>query len=870
MSIEENNNARRKANGTIAPQPTVVSELKGKTQSVNPFSWDLTYDYIFYVGVAKPDGSIDSSKPVDGINSTTVEQLSSSNLFPVKGTTGTTQYPVSVTLNIPPQSLSISLQFASTVSATNRGVLEENNGIVFRNISISGTTGILPQRETRDAPSKPDKYSIKNIGQLFFPAASAGISKFIKSGSKILGSTPPGEAKNLEEAALKKTGYYQFWLLNNFFIEYAEAKKKTGNSDLRLIFYCPKDNMRYICTPQVFDLRKDSSQPNLYRYSIGLKSWDLATDKGNSLPTNKGDEPFRSNRTSIKKLLNTIRKARNTIQQASGVIKGVQSDIFSVMNVVNQAVLALKDIVGVGVTIMDFKATLKSNANLLVVTNKNQWAQLLNKNKIGLSRASIEAHKAIASFQSNLNTGINPTAGSSTSGAITSAKSSSSSKSNAGPSGETVSGDSVNNASAVKAISPLLDIPELADTIQLRELGPLPASVQAQITKDQNSSVELNAGQVRGLAAKLGEVSDNLAYASGSMDPEYAKTFSISQPIASNKSPTEDDIILSASIEEARDALLSTLSTGDLFQERPTDPFITASTIISPDETIITPTSAYAVVVNRGDTLERMAQVYLGDAIFARDIALLNNLRAPYIDEVGFTLPVTQAANRTFLVKNRSQLTLNQIVRIGGTLVSETRRKILNIEDVGNNTFRVTVNGKPDLDKYSSIASPYIKARIPGTVGSGDNILIPSEQEADQIADSRDTPLQDRMSFAEKVFRVDIALSDTGDLDISSSGDVARSYGYNNAVQALRLLLETEKGELEWHLTYGFDASVGQKIQDFGELISFRVRTAIVSDPRFTNANVDVTLVGTAYIVKVEAFGAQGTGRIPLEFSLPV
>ncbi len=49
-----------------------------------------------------------------------------------------------------------------------------------------------------------------------------------------------------------------------------------------------------------------------------------------------------------------------------------------------------------------------------------------------------------------------------------------------------------------------------------------------------------------------------------------------------------------------------------------------------------------------------------------------------------------------------------------------------------------------------------------------------------------------------------------------------------------------------------------------------RIQAAVASDPRFVNADVSVDRIGTAYRVRVEAIGRQGTGRIPVEFSIPI
>jgi hypothetical protein len=147
-------------------------------------------------------------------------------------------------------------------------------------------------------------------------------------------------------------------------------------------------------------------------------------------------------------------------------------------------------------------------------------------------------------------------------------------------------------------------------------------------------------------------------------------------------------------------------------------------------------------------------------------------------------------------------------------------------------------------------------------------ILIPSGQ-SNRSVNGRQTSLNERLSHAEKVFKVDMALSDTGDLAIGTDGDILKSYGYKNAVQAIQIALETEKGELEQHLAYGLDAQVGEKLT--GDLITGinqSCKDAVTSDPRFQTANVTARLDGSALNIRVDAIGSNGTGLIPVEFKV--
>lgn len=744
--------------------------------------------------------------------------------------------PTRVQLAIPPSAISVSVMFANSVSATNSGILEEHNGVVFRNISISGTTGILPARERR-ALSGGFSDVLKQA-KTFLPSTSSALQSLTRSVART-GFFNIDESKDSDSAQIE-TGYKQFWVLHNLFVHYA-TRKKNGESSLRLVFEVPKDNARYLVTPIAFDLRKDASQPLLYRYSIQLKSWGLLQSTA-ATEARLFEETELSNPGQVRKFLETLRRTRKTIQDAQNVLRGVQSDVFQALDAVNQAVLLAKDVVGVAGTIADFPSVIKSNIETLVSANEAQWRLALapfNRPDIRDLPSTGDAAKQNVPR----------------------------------PSGNQDKGDPAGDANqrVTKAILDAISDPEVADGIELAALQPLPQSVQDQIDAVSEAALNTSATDIRNAADKLKELSENYANSTGMMDATYAATFGITQNQVSGRVPNEDDILLAAAIEEQRSALIESLATGTMYKEKPENLFLVANTIIAAEDAIPTPTSSYAVIVEKGLTLDRMALKYLGDTRAARDIAVLNSLRAPYIDEDGFEQPISGVSERSFVVANRDRLTLGQGVQVKADGKPGTKRKIVAIRPVGVGQFEVTVDGRANLSSYALAANTRIHARTPGTIGSGDILLIPSRQTA-QVADSsRSTPLSERLTFAERIFKVDIALQDSGDLAIGTDGDMKRAYGYANAVQALRLLIETEQGELEQHPNFGIDASVGkQMVSDVIDEIGTRIRDSVLRDPRFNDALVDVVNTGTELNIRIEAKGRDNTGLVPVQFKVTV
>jgi len=778
-----------------------------------------------------------------------------------------------VPLAIPPQSLNINVQFASSVQATNRGIVEENNGVVFRTITISGTTGLWKARHgERDLKTPASgKFNLASI----FPNAAQAITDLKTAAKRVIGSDgQSAKSANLPEEDLRQTGYYQFWSLHNFFLEYAHNKKQRGANKLRLMFASPKDNITYIVTPVSFDLRRDSANPLLYRYSIQLRAWDVTSASAvlstlDEIPD--GNKPF-----SLRDVAERIRRARKAINAASNVIKAVQSDVFEALNVVNQATLAVKDIVGVTYDLLDFAPTLKNSIDIMIASNKAQWSQIFQdrgfqpalinsfrENGTGGNKATSDAkngvgnnaseNSAITSLKAQANGGL---------------ESSSSNSTNSAPTGEGSSNDLTDSASSA-VIGEFLDNAELAEGTPLEDLGTLPESLQKAIDDQIEGSQQITASDIYELAGKLKEISENISYSTGMMDETYTQLYGLPAPTVSDRQPTDDDILLSAQIEDGRDAFLATLATGTVYGERKDNPFVDANSVLPDEAQLPTPISAIPVFVQRGSNLDDMAKYYLGDANRAREIAIINELRAPYIDEEGFNMPIFLANDRSFVVNGRTNLVLNQPVRITGTGLKTTRRTILAIEDLGGGQFKVVVDGQPNLALYNPTTSPFLNARIPGTVGSGDTILIPTGNDPDQPIAARSTSLLERMNYAEKTFRVDIALDETGDLAIGPDGDLSRSFGYKNAVQALQLAVTVEKGELEQHLDYGLPANIGDSLNgDVVSEINESVRASIISDPRFKNADVSAELDGTALRIRVDAEGSNGTGLIPVEFKV--
>ena len=63
-----------------------------------------------------------------------------------------------------------------------------------------------------------------------------------------------------------------------------------------------------------------------------------------------------------------------------------------------------------------------------------------------------------------------------------------------------------------------------------------------------------------------------------------------------------------------------------------------------------------------------------------------------------------------------------------------------------------------------------------------------------------------------------MSINEDGDLNFSSTGDLQVTYGLDNSVQAVRLKMSTEQGELRRHGEYGLIQVAGQTNLDIEDI----------------------------------------------------
>ena len=206
-------------------------------------------------------------------------------------------------LQINPQELNQDEIFAIQVTPTFRGVIVEHQGVTIKDIKISGTTGISPNRREGGA--------------------------FADSGNPVFQDG--------------HSGYEEFHELRSYFRMYTEAKRqevKNKKTELRMIFANYVDNEFLWVEPQKFSMKRQKGRPFMRDYMIDLKAIGVAS----SLKQDSGWLDY---------LLDSLESIQDYLDAASKVLtagfaiiakfqRSVASTVLGPLQAVNAALAAIR------------------------------------------------------------------------------------------------------------------------------------------------------------------------------------------------------------------------------------------------------------------------------------------------------------------------------------------------------------------------------------------------------------------------------------------------------------------------------------------------------------------------------------------------
>jgi hypothetical protein len=259
-------------------------------------------------------------------------------------------------LDIPPQAITQKENFASNITATRKGVLVESEGVIFKDIVIQGTTGIMPS--PRGSSSAPQAAALKDFAKKG-PTAPHGVK------------AEDGKSTNSTSTAI--SGYEEFMRLRQFFLRYAR-EKVDSDGDRFLVFINQKDNQAIIVEPLEFVMERNSKSPMTYNYRIvmkGIGTLDKVLADGTKDKNLAGKDPA----SLLTKIANVSANSAAAIKQARAVI-GASNQLLqrtsqaidqTFLGPLRQAQFALEDLAEGKTTALSLPAILARNATDIVL-----------------------------------------------------------------------------------------------------------------------------------------------------------------------------------------------------------------------------------------------------------------------------------------------------------------------------------------------------------------------------------------------------------------------------------------------------------------------------------------------------------------------
>lgn len=752
-------------------------------------------------------------------------------------------------LPITPQQYSVSTPFTDQVTATQRGIVEEHGGMKFKMISCSGSMGVWANRKNLNGkPENPTILTTLFSGTIeAFQGVVNQVDRTINSITSNHPAPKPTEKPPMG-TELESTAYYQMMLLDQFLEQYSEFKKYPFAKDWRLVFDIPKENQSFVVTPVQFQYGKSADSPNEVKYSFQLKAWRRIT-----LTERVSPAVFDSLTLTpdlLSKVITAVEEARRTVGSAYNLIQAVRSDFQTPFNLLREISLFAKDAAGLPAAVIDLPRQIIQDAQSAIKdTLKN-----LDDAAIQLTSGTSEALKNTLGLIKN------------------------SARSREGISESAVSSGQV-GTSAATALQTDPSIQIFQTPEKSFDLFNLVSSTDVNFNFAQQERIDQDLETIRNttvddLITKRNQLLDlalQISNSFGAGDDTYSRLYEKPNPYHRIQPMTIDEFDILNKLYDAIESLDAITPTDEIDQGKTQSAFeFVGSLAADSGITFNSSSSKIRVPVPFGLNMEQIAARYLGDPDRWIEIATLNALRSPYIDEDGFFYDLlSNADGRQFNIATNANLFIGQKIILQSLTQPQTTRRIINIEKISPTNFLITVDGLDNLSAFTTVDKAKMRAYLPGTTNSQDQIFVPSDQPTNQEALSRPVPATKGDPLV-GLSKIDWLLTDSGDIAVDAFGDFRLAFGMANLQQALKMKFATPPNRLLKHPEFGVGLTPGVSTADLNDQDTIKqIVKSIQNDDRFGDIiNLTIDRKGPTYSVFVAVTLADGSGVFPINFVL--